>query len=66
MHFEVMSIDEINFFCYFFFVACLGSAPYGELEISRISTVVGRATGNEDIFLFVKKVDKSKRKNRRF
>lgn len=58
MKIEVQSTNEIHNFC--LFSLCSGCAAYGELKISRISTVVGRATGNEDMFLFVKKVDKSK------
>lgn len=40
----------------------LESALHGELKISRMSTVVGSAAGNEDLFMFVEKVDKSKPK----
>lgn len=36
------------------------SALHGELKISRMSCVVGSAAGNEDLFMFVEKVDKSK------
>lgn len=39
---------------------CLESALTGELKISRMSTVVGSAAGNEDLFMFVEKVGKSK------
>lgn len=39
------------------------SALHGELKISRMSTVVGSATGNEDLFMFVEKVDKSEQRN---
>lgn len=36
------------------------SALTGDLKISRMSTVVGSAAGNEDLFIFVGKVGKSK------
>lgn len=36
------------------------SALTGELKISRLSAVVGSVCGNEDLFLFVEKVGKSK------
>lgn len=42
-----------------FYVCIPESALHGELKISRMSTVVGSATGNEDLFMFVEKVDKS-------
>lgn len=37
------------------------SALTGELKISRMSTVVGSAAGNDDLFIFVEKVGKSKK-----
>lgn len=38
------------------------SALTGELKISRMSTVVGNAAGNDDLFMFVEKVGKSMNK----
>lgn len=38
----------------------LESALTGELKISRMSAVVGSAAGNDDLFMFVEKVGKSK------
>lgn len=35
------------------------SALTGELKISRMSTYVGSADGNDDLFMFVEKVGKS-------
>lgn len=45
-----------------FFLYCIsGCAKYGPLEICRISSAAGSAMGNEDLFMFVKKVDGRKR-----
>lgn len=47
---------------FFVFVSSAESALTGELKISRMSTVVGSAAGNDDLFMFVEKVGKSKKK----
>ncbi|XP_055325514.1 nuclear factor NF-kappa-B p110 subunit isoform X2 [Sitodiplosis mosellana] len=44
----------------------LKSALTGELKISRMSTVVGSAAGNDDLFMFVEKVGKKNIKVRFF
>lgn len=51
----------VNVF-FFVFVSSAESALTGELKISRMSTVVGSAAGNDDLFMFVEKVGKSKKK----
>lgn len=43
------------------FVLIIESALTGELKISRMSTVVGSAAGNDDLFMFVEKVGKSEK-----
>lgn len=39
----------------------LESAITGELKINRMSTVVGSVAGNDDLYMFVEKVGKSKK-----
>lgn len=48
--------------CAIFSSTFVGNASVGELKINRISATVGSAKGNEELFMFVKKVDKSKRR----
>lgn len=48
--------------CAIFSPTFVGNASYGELKINYISAKIGSAKGNEDLFMFVKKVDKSKRR----
>lgn len=41
------------------FIIQIESALTGELKISRLSTLVGGAIGDDDLFMFVEKVGKS-------
>lgn len=41
-------------------ISLLESALTGELKITRLSTINGSPAGDEDLFMFVEKVGKSK------